>query len=69
MSQLIPFTESGEGDEERPGSTLSTASRGRGALARAVGGVMRSRALHIALAVTPAVIAAVRTVIARGRRG
>lgn len=68
MSQLIPFTESGEKDERRPGTALSIVARGRSGLTRAVDGAMRSRALHVALAVTPAVIAVVQTIVTRGRR-
>lgn len=68
MSQLVSFTESGEQDGQRPAGALSTLRRSGGGIARAAGGVMRSRALHVALALTPAVIAVVQTIVTRRRR-
>ena len=68
MSQLVSYTESGEQDDQRPSGALSTVRRSRGGLTRVAGGVMRSRALHVALALTPAVIAVVQTIVTRRRR-
>ena len=67
MSQLVSFTESGEQGEERRSGTLSTVRRSRNSIARVADGVMRSRAVHIALAITPAVIAVVQTIVTRRR--
>ena len=68
MSQLIPFTESGDDDRERRGTALRTILHDRGGLAGLADEVLRSRALHVALAVTPAVVAIVQTIVTRGRR-